>query len=438
MRRSAFIAATAVAAAGLTAVPGHARAATLPQIDLPAVVKQGATVRASVDPRQAAACSLVVRRGRHSAARRLPGGAPYRLQLRVASRAPRARWSLAVRCDRTLSMWSRVRVVGKRRGAGRTLFARIKVKALQTPSVTPVITDPSPTVTAAFGPDEQGFVPSPFDTQDGEWPEDGELGAGAYDNARIADIALSELGRKRTTPGPIDHGQCKQSVNDWVAGASGGTQRLGGNYHSNYAAQGGRQVGRDQAVKGDIIQLHNPANERSYFSGMHTAVVVAHAPGSESFDVVDSNWGYDGIVRRHAWNPYQSARRYGLVVTIWRMGTVNAPPPPVSNPTPPPATTPPTAPPPPPQPSVSLSKGGSAQGRPGCSSSACRFLNVSFGNFSGGNHTITCRSSAGGEGGWYTYTRSGPADASAVCYFGYPGRTVWVTVDGVSSNHVVW
>ena len=65
-------------------------------------------------------------------------------------------------------------------------------------------------------------------------------------------------------------------------------------------------------------------------------------------------------------------------------------------------------------------------------------MNVTFSNFSGGAHTITCRASHGAEGGFYTYTRSGSADSYATCYYGYPGRTVWVTVDGVSSNQLAW
>ena len=105
-----------------------------------------------------------------------------------------------------------------------------------------------------------------------------------------------------------------------------------------------------------------------------------------------------------------------------------------STPPPPAGTNPPPA----PVPTVSLSKGASAAGRPGCSSSACAFLTVSFANFSGASHSITCRASNGDEGGYYTYSRSGPADTSSYCYYGFPGATVWVTVDGVSSNQVVW
>ncbi|HST41622.1 MAG TPA: hypothetical protein VLK58_19040, partial [Conexibacter sp.] len=55
-----------------------------------------------------------------------------------------------------------------------------------------------------------------------------------------------------------------------------------------------------------------------------------------------ANSRWDGVVRQHAYNPFQAARRYGLVVTIWRMGADPAPPdatpvPQPSNPAPPPA-----------------------------------------------------------------------------------------------------
>lgn len=91
--------------------------------------------------------------------------------------------------------------------------------------------------------------------------------------------------------------------------------------------------------------------------------------------------------------------------------------------------------PPPTPPTVTISKGGSAQGKTGCSSSACRDIVVSLSNFGGGSHTVVCRAQYE-EGGFYTYTTS--STTSAVCYYGYPGRRVWVTVDGVQSNAIIW
>jgi hypothetical protein len=143
-----------------------------------------------------------------------------------------------------------------------------------------------------------------------------QLGGG-YANARIAEVGLSRLGQHG--------GQCKEAVNIWVAIASNGTQHLGGDYLANYRAEGGVEVGRDQAAEGDIIQLNGP-DGHYYYEGMHTAVVVSHAPGSNNFVVVDSNWNWHETVMRHEWNPYASAAAHGLSVHIWRMGSTGSPP----------------------------------------------------------------------------------------------------------------
>ena len=87
------------------------------------------------------------------------------------------------------------------------------------------------------------------------------------------------------------------------------------------ARRRGEPVDRDSAAEGDIIQLDNPTDQAIYYKGMHTAVVVSHAVGSNTFNVVDSNFELDDIVRQHNWDPYQQAKAYGLRLTIWRMGT---------------------------------------------------------------------------------------------------------------------
>jgi hypothetical protein len=150
-----------------------------------------------------------------------------------------------------------------------------------------------------------------------------QLGGG-YSNARIAEVALQRLGQHG--------GQCKKAVNIWVAIASGGAQHLGGDYLANYHYEGGAEVARDGTVEGDVIQL-NGSDGRYYYSGMHTAVVVSHTPGSDLFEVVDSNFGWDEIIREHAWNPYASAQAHGLSVHIWRMGSAGAPEPSPPGPT---------------------------------------------------------------------------------------------------------
>jgi hypothetical protein len=61
---------------------------------------------------------------------------------------------------------------------------------------------------------------------------------------------------------------------------------------------------------------------------------------------------------------------------------------------------------------------------------------VSFANFGPGNHTVSCYATDPPAGKYYTYTTS--ATTSAVCIYGYPGYTVWATVDGIESNHLGW
>lgn len=158
----------------------------------------------------------------------------------------------------------------------------------------------------------------------------GQFGAGPYPNARIADLALSMVGR--ISP----YGECKPSVNAWVRIASNGAQRLGGSYYADYRREGGFEVSRDEVVKGDIIQLNNPRDLSSniWYRYMHSAVVVGHTRGSNTFDVVDANFGNPyNAVKRHAWNPYTHAAMTDLVVKFWRMGTATAqpaPPPPAA------------------------------------------------------------------------------------------------------------
>ncbi len=93
---------------------------------------------------------------------------------------------------------------------------------------------------------------------------------------------------------------------------------------------------------------------------------------------------------------------------------------------------------PPPPKKVAVARGGSAQGQPGCSVSSCRYIQVTHSGFSSATHTIVCRASGGDEGGFYSYTRTGASGASSVCYYGFPGRSVWATVDGVASPKITW
>ena len=94
------------------------------------------------------------------------------------------------------------------------------------------------------------------------------------------------------------------------------------------------------------------------------------------------------------------------------------------------------------QQAVGLSKGASAQGRPGCSSSACRFYHVALRSLPANRSTrVECWSNLDTSGPFYVYnvtTDGGGNHDSEVCYFGYPGKVAWVVAGGIRSNDVGW
>jgi hypothetical protein len=134
-----------------------------------------------------------------------------------------------------------------------------------------------------------------------------------FQNSRLADVALADLGAER--------GSSKGAINHWAFEASGGFVKLGGSYFSDYLRNGGVAVTRDEAAAGDVIQLSKDGAPASLVRGMHAAVVVAHDAGANTFEVVDSDSAGDGIVRRHTWDPYADAAANDLTLTIWRLGT---------------------------------------------------------------------------------------------------------------------
>jgi hypothetical protein len=94
-----------------------------------------------------------------------------------------------------------------------------------------------------------------------------------------------------------------------------------------------------------------------------------------------------------------------------------------------------------PPPSVTVSK-GAAISITGCSNN-CSWISVRAVNFSpNSNVVVTCRAT-GEEQGFFTFSLRTNVDGSATaedshCSFGYSGKGVWVTVNGVESNHLIW
>lgn len=95
-------------------------------------------------------------------------------------------------------------------------------------------------------------------------------------------------------------------------------------------------------------------------------------------------------------------------------------------------------------PSVTLSVGGNAQGAQGvtgpCTSVHCRWLHIEASGLEPGPYKVECWHHAFGQfshGRWKSATVSQLSDES-ICLFGFPGATVYVVVNGIKSNEVIW
>lgn len=140
-----------------------------------------------------------------------------------------------------------------------------------------------------------------------------------FDNARVADFGLAEVGTSRAT-GWNQPGECIKSAQRWVANAGG--RFGGGGTISGYVNSGATEVPLGQAVKGDVIQYSNANNNDWTYA--HTVVVVKNL-GNGRFDIVQSNVPLgSGLVSRNTnWVPSPHA---GWTARAWRFGQV------VSNP----------------------------------------------------------------------------------------------------------
>lgn len=147
-----------------------------------------------------------------------------------------------------------------------------------------------------------------------------------FDNARVADCALAELGTVRPT-GWDQPGECIKSAQRWVTEA-GGCFAEGG-VLSGYINSGAVQVSAGQATKGDIVQWTN--GNDSDWSHPHTVCVVQNY-GNGRYWIVQSNWDFPGLVSQNLnWDPNpEDYGRSGYYATFWRFGNVTPPSPPIS------------------------------------------------------------------------------------------------------------
>ena len=94
-----------------------------------------------------------------------------------------------------------------------------------------------------------------------------------------------------------------------------------------------------------------------------------------------------------------------------------------------------------PTPTVSITRGAPTHVDT-CWHSSCRYIAVTLAGFSPGvDVTVTCVDGATGQGPFKTLTFRTTAQGSGTlspCYFGFPGRPVWVEVEGFKSNLITW
>jgi len=130
-------------------------------------------------------------------------------------------------------------------------------------------------------------------------------------NGTIADQAIGHDGEWG--------GQCKRFA-QVVYGEAGGYLGIG--YRQCYFDTGGIEIQSAEATRGDFIQLSKDSDPEQYYDGMHTAIVLANYGGG-SFQVVDSNFYLDEIVRIHNWSPFTQASQHGLTAHFYRLGRID-------------------------------------------------------------------------------------------------------------------
>ena len=147
-----------------------------------------------------------------------------------------------------------------------------------------------------------------------------------FDNARVADCALAELGTIRPI-GWDQPGECIKSAQRWVTEA-GGYFGPGG-VISGYTNSGAIQVSASQATKGDIVQWTN-GNDNDW-SHPHTVCIVQNY-GNGRYWIVQSNWDAPGLVSQNLnWDPNpEDYGRLGYYPMFWRFGNVVSPTPPIT------------------------------------------------------------------------------------------------------------
>ena len=136
-------------------------------------------------------------------------------------------------------------------------------------------------------------------------------------SSAIAERAIQDLGSWQ--------GECWQWMKKVVAEATG--QTVGFDYRAGYFEAGAIEVSAAEAGPGDIVQIASDSwtSPDADYAGLHTAIIL-RANGDGTFDVIDSNQQWDGIVRlRPGYDPAALASVRGLNFHIYRITAGSAP-----------------------------------------------------------------------------------------------------------------
>ena len=145
------------------------------------------------------------------------------------------------------------------------------------------------------------------------------LAAGSMDASAGTSTSYDPIARTALSYEGTYQGECWPFVRRVVLEATG--KAIGFDYRLGFFEAGATEVSAADARSGDIIQIANDGNTApdADYPGLHTSIVLDNL-GNGLFNVIDSNWKWDGIVRqRPGYRPADMAAAQGLNYHIYRI-----------------------------------------------------------------------------------------------------------------------